>query len=258
MHIIISPSKALNFDKKAPVSQRSELIFSAEARQIMEVLKEYNPEKLQKLMSVSASLAALNYDRNQTWHHPFMENDSKRALYAFQGDVYEGMEASTMSRSDIDYAQEHLSILSGLYGLLRPLDNIMPYRLEMGTSLSVGGHSNLYKFWGSKITEALESRMSNSGDAVLINLASTEYFKSVNTKQISTTIITPDFKDEKNGKFQIISFYAKRARGLMTRYIIENRLTDSGQLISFNEESYFFEPELSTEKRPVFIRLQKK
>ena len=258
MHIVISPSKALDFEAPTPVFPMSELLFQQEAIKIMSVLKSYSPANLEQLMSISPSLAALNYDRNQLWHHPFEAESARQAIYAFHGDVYEGFNAASLSRADILYAQNHLSILSGLYGLLRPLDGIMPYRLEMGIKLRIDQSSTLYRFWGSKINDMISHRMQSSDSQVLVNLASNEYFKAVDHGRLSPKVITPVFKDEKNGRFQIISFFAKRARGLMSRFVIQQRLTDPEQLLAFNEEGYFFEPQMSEPQNPVFVRLQKK
>ena len=258
MHIVISPSKSLDFDGPVPQMPASDLLFVEEAKKIMSVLKGFGPTDLEKLMGISSSLAGLNYDRNQLWHHPFDGDSVRSAIFAFHGDVYEGLNAKTMDEGDIQFAQAHLSILSGLYGLLRPLDAIMPYRLEMGIKLKVDTSASLYRFWGSKIADLLNQRLESSGSRALVNLASNEYFKAIDAARLSVPVITPIFKDEKNGKFQVVSFYAKRARGLMSRYIITHRLTDPEQLLGFNEEGYFFDPQLSEPGMPVFVRLQKK
>ncbi|MBP8791387.1 MAG: peroxide stress protein YaaA [Breznakibacter sp.] len=258
MHIVISPSKSLDFENSCPKVSSTDLLFAEEAKKIMSVLKGFRPADLEKLMDISSSLAGLNYDRNQLWHHPFDGHSVRPAIYAFHGDVYEGLNAKTMAEGDIHYAQNHLSMLSGLYGLLRPLDAMMPYRLEMGIKLKIDTSASLYRFWGSKIADQLNHRLQLSGSEALINLASNEYFKAVDAARLSVPVITPVFKDEKNGKFQVISFYAKRARGLMSRYIITQRLTNPEQLLGFNEEGYFFDPQLSEPGMPVFVRLQKK
>lgn len=258
MHIVISPSKSLDFESPVPNISVTELLFAEEAKKIMSVLKGNRPADLEKLMGISSSLAGLNYDRNQLWHHPFEGDSVRPAIYAFHGDVYEGLNAKTMDQGDVQFAQNHLSILSGLYGLLRPLDAIMPYRLEMGIKLKVDNSASLYRFWGSKIADQLNQRLQSSGSGALVNLASNEYFKAIDAARLSVPVITPIFKDEKNGKFQVVSFYAKRARGLMSRYIITHRLTDPEQLLGFNEEGYFFDPQLSEPGMPVFVRLQKK
>ena len=258
MHIVISPSKALDFIAQHPLMPTSALLFSDETQKIMKVLKRFAPSDLEKLMSISPSLAGLNYDRNQLWQYPFERETTRQAIYAFHGDVYEGLNAASLSASDVEYAQNHLSILSGLYGLLRPLDGIMPYRLEMDIKLKIDGAASLYRFWGNKISHLLNQRVLASGSGVLVNLASNEYFKAVANEHLTCKMICPVFKDEKNGKLQIISFYAKRARGLMSRFIIEQRLTDPEQLLAFNEEGYFFDPQLSSLRSPVFVRLQKK
>lgn len=258
MHIVISPSKSLDFESSAPSMPATELLFADEAKKIMSVLKSFSPVDLEKLMGVSDSLAGLNYDRNQLWHHPFVGAAARPAIHAFHGDVYEGLDALSLGVDEIHYAQDHLSILSGLYGLLRPLDGIMPYRLEMGIKLKVDSFSTLYRFWGSKIADQLNQRLKASASEVLVNLASIEYFKAIDVGRLAFPVISPVFKDEKNGKLQVISFYAKRARGLMSRFIITQQLTQADQLQAFNEEGYFYDPQLSEPFKPVFVRLQKK
>lgn len=258
MHIVISPSKALYFEKSCRKFESFNLVFPAEAQEIMSSLRKYNPEGLEELMKISPALATLNFGRNQEWKWPFEASAVKPALFAFHGDVYEGLNAESLADDDIRYANNQLTILSGLYGILRPLDNIMPYRLEMGTKLKVGSNPNLYRYWGNKITSAINERMRSVESQVLVNLASDEYFKSVKGGTIGGRVVTPEFKDEKNGEFKVISFYAKRARGLMTRFIITHRLSNPDDLAGFAEEGYFYEPQMSTADKPVFIRLQKK
>jgi cytoplasmic iron level regulating protein YaaA (DUF328/UPF0246 family) len=258
MHIVISPSKALDFNATNSNLPSTGIIFHREAQEIMASLKKLDAKKLGELMKISDSLAGLNFERNQKWQFPWDTNQTRQAIMAFHGDVYEGIDAASLTDEDLLYAQDHLSILSGLYGVLRPLDDIMPYRLEMGTKLAVGKSTNLYRFWDGKITSEINARINNSQSDVLVNLASDEYFKSVKSSNLKSRIVTPEFKDEKNGTFKVISFYAKRARGLMTRYIISNRITNPEDLAGFAAEGYYFEPQMSSSNNPVFIRLQKK
>ncbi len=254
MHIIISPAKSLDFKSEAPQTQNSDIRLPKQATKIASELKKYKADQLKSLMKVSDQLAQLNYGRYQDWQYPFDETNVKAALFAFKGDVYAGMDAYSFSGEDIEFANAKLRILSGLYGLLRPLDNIMPYRLEMGTKLSVGKSKNLYAVWGDEITKLLEQDMEEANSEVLINLASNEYFKAINTKLFGKRIVTPVFKDWKNGQYKVISFFAKKARGLMTRFVIQNRIEDPDQLLAFNEDGYYFKADMSNDKELVFVR----
>ncbi len=254
MQIIISPAKALDFEHPANTPKFSEYRFTNEPQQIVGELKNYKPGDLAALMKISTKLADLNYNRYQNWHFPFENSRAKQALFAFNGEVYNGIKAETLSEQDIDVAQDKLRILSGLYGVLRPLDLILPYRLEMGTKLAVESCKNLYQFWGNKITEALNADIQASNHKVLINLASNEYFKSVDTNSINVPVVSPEFKDLKDGKYKIISIYAKKARGLMTRYIIQNNISNPEDLRAFDMEGYYYNNQLSTELHPVFTR----
>jgi len=205
-------------------------------------------------MSISSKLADLNYTRFQLWHFPFEKTEGRQAIFAFNGEVYNGLDAYSLSEKEIEYAQDKLSILSGLYGILRPLDLILPYRLEMGTKIQLNKYNNLYEFWGNKIAQELYMDIEKNNHKALINLASSEYFKSVQKKSIKVPIITPEFKDLKDGQYKMISIYAKKARGLMTRFIIQNELEDPNDLKAFNLEGYYFNNQLSTELKPVFTR----
>tara|TARA_B100000508_G_C11397898_1_gene246747 strand:- start:263 stop:904 length:642 start_codon:yes stop_codon:yes gene_type:complete len=209
-----------------------------------------NISEIQDFMEISEKLAHLNFQRFQNWSLPFNKTNSSPAIYSFSGDVYEGLDAYSLEEEDVKFAQRNLLILSGLYGILKPLDLIQPYRLEMGRKLKYESHKNLYSFWNDKISLYLN----NIKDKVIINLASNEYFNVVNKEKISKKIISPIFKDEKNGKFKIISFYAKKARGLMANYIIKNRINDPSQLIKFNINGYTYNKNLSTDFYPVFTR----
>lgn len=252
MKIVISPAKSLDFESKLPTKQYSEASFLAQAETIQKTLKKKNPKKLMELMSISEKLAELNWQRNQEWSLPFTSKNARPAVYAFNGDVYTGLEAYTIPEDKIETLQEKLRILSGLYGLLRPLDLIQPYRLEMGTSLKIGRKDNLYAFWKQTITEALNAELQE--DELFLNLASNEYFKAVDAKKLKTPIITPEFKDYKDGKLKMISFFAKKARGLMVRYIIDHNVETLEELKNFNYEGYAFDANLSSENKLVFTR----
>lgn len=254
MHIIISPAKSLDFETKAPEVSHSEIRFADESKAIVQALTNYSAEQLIALMKISSQLAQLNHHRFQVWQHPFKPEGVKAALFAFKGDVYTGIDAYSLKPGEIHYANEKLRILSGLYGLLRPLDDIMAYRLEMGTKLKVNGHDHLYQFWGDKISTLLKADMDAQSSDVLINLASNEYFKAINKKALGKQIVTPVFKDWKNGQYKIISFYAKKARGLMTRFIIQNQISNPDDLIAFNEAGYYYKADLSKTNQPVFVR----
>ncbi|PTN09722.1 peroxide stress protein YaaA [Mangrovibacterium marinum] len=253
MIAIISPAKSLDFESQPPTQKYSQPAFLNEAGRINHQLKQLTEKDLIKLMGISAKLATLNLERNQSWSPPFSPENAKQAIYAFNGDVYEGMQAENFSPDQIDFAQDHLRILSGLYGLLNPLDLIQPYRLEMGSKMAVDGQKDLYQFWKPTLTNELNKQLAAAG-GVLINLASAEYFKAIDTKKLKGTIITPEFKDNKEGKYKIISFYAKKARGLMCRFIIENKITEPENLKAFDLGGYYFNNDLSSGNKWVFTR----
>ena len=252
MKIIISPAKKLDINvTSAYKSTKACHLYHSEL--LVKILKKYDIKKLAKLMSISMNLAQLNLERYQDWNLPFDLDLAKQAIFLFQGDVYKGMEAHTFSKKELDFAQSHLRILSGLYGILKPLDLIMPYRLEMGTKLTNQRGKNLYDFWNRIITDHLMSEMKS--DEPLVNLASNEYSKSIDFKLLNKNpIITPIFKDFKNGKLKIVSFFAKKARGRMCNYIIRNQLTHIDDLLNFNQDGYSFYEEGSTKFQPVFAR----
>ncbi len=254
MQIIISPAKSLDFESSIPVQTKSTYRFTKEPIEITKELKKKSPKDLGELMKISQKLSDLNFDRFQTWHFPFDDKEARQALFAFKGDVYTGMDAYSLDKKEIDQAQKQLRILSGLYGLLKPLDLILPYRLEMGTKLTVKDKKNLYEFWGSKITSQLNADIKENSYKYLINLASNEYYKSLQPKDIQVPIISPEFKDLKNGQYKIISFYAKKARGLMTRFIVQNQLRDPNDLKAFDAEGYYYNNQLSKGNKPVFTR----
>lgn len=251
--MIISPAKKLNAGKKYK-DIKTEIRFSNQAKALVNILKKYKAQKLSSLMNISQKLGELNYERYLKWAYPFNSDEAGSALLMFQGDVYLGMQANTFTDEDIDFSQKHLRILSGLYGVLRPLDEILPYRLEMGTKLKVRKAENLYQYWGDKIHNAIKEDLKVQGDNILVNLASNEYFKSVKAKKLKAKIITPSFKEHKEGKYQMVTFFAKKARGMMCHYIVKNKLTDPEDLKGFDYDQYSFNHELSDETNFVFTR----
>jgi len=238
MLVVISPAKTLDFETPSSVSNITQPQFLAHSQQLIDTLKPYTPDAVSSLMKISPKLAELNVNRYHDWHTPFNSDNAKPSALAFKGDVYTGLDAVNLNQADLDWAQDHLRILSGLYGALRPLDLMQAYRLEMGTKLDNPSGKDLYAFWGDTITQALNEQLEAIGSNVFVNLASQEYFKSVQPKALNAELVTPDFKDWKNDKYKIISFYAKKARGLMTRWIIENKVTDAEQLKEFNVAGY--------------------
>ena len=250
MHILLSPAKTLNMDAIPSDHKISEFPFGKEATLLIKDLKKLKSIEVQSLMNVSATIAELNTDRFNKWSLPFSLENAKPAIHAFKGDVYTGMDASSLTEDELNFAQESLSILSGLYGLLRPFDLMQAYRLEMGTKFATKREKNLYEFWGDKITEEINAREKDT----LLNLASNEYFKAVNKKTLRANLITPVFKDEKNGILKVISFFAKKARGMMARYIIQNHITNVDEIKNFNLGGYAFNQSLSTDKEWVFTR----
>jgi cytoplasmic iron level regulating protein YaaA (DUF328/UPF0246 family) len=252
MKIVVSPAKTLDFESPLPVSDYTLPRFSEETETLNEVLKKKSAKKLSDLMSISQALAELNFERNQLRIPEYTPENARPAVFAFKGDVYLGLDAYTLNPEQITQLQNKLRILSGLYGLLRPLDLIQPYRLEMGTQLTVGRKPNLYKFWDKKITEAINADL-EAGEP-LINLASQEYFGAVKPELLKSSLITPVFKDYKNGQLKIISFFAKKARGLMTRFIVDHNIEKPEELKTFNYEGYEFDDRLSGESEWVFVR----
>ena len=254
MFFVLSPAKNLNEKAPAPVKEFTQPDLLAEAEILMRQLRELAPQQIAELMHVSDKIALLNAERNAEWHTPFTPDNAKQAVFMFNGDVYEGIAADILKPEQIQYLQQHVRLLSGLYGILRPLDLMQPYRLEMGTAFANTRGKNLYEFWGDIITNLLNDTLAQAGSDILVNLASQEYFKSVNTKKLKARLITPVFKDEKNGKYKIISFYAKRARGLMVRYAAEHNITDPEMLKNFDYEGYSFNAAASNESEWVFMR----
>lgn len=252
MKIVISPAKSLDFDSNAPTQEFSQAIFLKQAERLNKILKKKSVRSLSKLMSISTALGQLNYERNQNWELPFDPDNSKQAVFAFTGEVYRGLDAKTIPVKDLNFLQDHLRILSGQYGILKPLDLIQPYRLEMGTKLKVGVKPNLYKFWDDQITKSLNEEFEE--DDFLVNLASNEYFKVLQKKDLKVPVITPVFKDFKNGEYKVIMTFAKLARGLMVRYIVDHKITTIEGLKGFDYNGYRFDQNLSSDTELVFTR----
>lgn len=253
MLILISPAKTLDFETKPSMTAFSQPQHLDRSQSLIDRLRKFDAVGIAKLMSLSDQLASLNVGRYETWQAPFSLENAKQALLAFKGDVYAGLDAETMTNEDFEYAQKHLRILSGLYGVLKPLDLMQPYRLEMGIKLDTAEGKNLYEFWGSEIRETLLEEPAMQ-DQVLINLASNEYFKVLQVKKLNVRVITPVFKDWKNGQYKMISFYAKRARGLMSRYIVDGKFTAPDALKQFDYEGYRYSEDMSEGDEWVFIR----
>jgi cytoplasmic iron level regulating protein YaaA (DUF328/UPF0246 family) len=258
MLMVVSPAKNLDFESAVPVSDFTQPTLLEDAKELVQTCKQLAPSDLASLMKISDKLSILNAERFSSFQTPFTQDNARQALYAFNGDVYAGLDAQSLSEDEVQFAQGHLRILSGLYGLLRPLDLMQAYRLEMGTKLDNTRGKSLYEFWGSSITDELNQAIDEQpeGDKVLVNLASNEYFSSVKKKDLNATIITPQFKDEKNGKYKIISFYAKKARGLMARYIIQNKITSVDELRGFDLSGYVYSAEDSTDTDLIFKRAE--
>jgi len=252
MKIIISPAKSLDFETKAPTSLFTQPRFLEQSEKLNKKLKTFSKKNISELMKISDALTALNYDRNQMWKLPFSPENAKQAIYSFTGEVFRGIDIHTLEAEKIPVLQDRLRILSGLYGILKPLDLIQPYRLEMGTKLPVGKTKNLYKFWDDTVAKSLNDELKDG--ELLVNLASTEYFKVLPKKVLKVPMITPVFKDFKNGEYKTVMTFAKKARGLMVRYIIDNNIKTIDGLKNFNKESYRFSEEMSTENELLFTR----
>lgn len=252
MLIVLSPAKSLNFDTQNLINEFTIPVFRAETETLVKYLQKMSAKGLSDLMSISPTLAKLNYERYQTWD-PSPEK-SKQAILAFDGDVYDGLSASSLKEEILLETQKRVRILSGLYGVLKPLDLIQPHRLEMGTKLKTGRKNDLYIFWKDKIVREINLAIKESESPVLVNLASNEYFKSIDQKKLKGKIVTPEFRDLKNGKYMMISFFAKKARGMMTRFILENGITDPEEMKAFDLEGYNFAPKMSSNEKFVFTR----
>jgi cytoplasmic iron level regulating protein YaaA (DUF328/UPF0246 family) len=252
MKIVISPAKTLDFETQLPTQRHTQPAFLTQTRKVHKVLKSKKPKELMQLMDISDKLADLNWQRNKAWKTPFTPENARPAMFAFHGDVYIGLDAYTIPAEKVDDIQQKLRILSGLYGLLKPLDLIQPYRLEMGTQLPVADDKNLYAFWKETLTKALNKELKKG--ELFVNLASNEYFSALDAKALKVPVITPEFRDYKNGKLSIISFFAKKARGMMVRYIIDTEAETIDDLKGFNYDGYAFDANLSKGNTLVFTR----
>ncbi len=255
MLVLVSPAKTLDYESELNVEEFSIASHLSDSNLLIKELQQKNPDDLSYLMGLSDKLSQLNFERNMNWTKPTKPSETARqAIFAFKGDVYQGLDVKSLSRNEISYAQKNLCILSGLYGLLKPLDLMYPYRLEMGTKMKNKRGDNLYEFWGSKITTTVNDLSKENKSKAIVNLASIEYFSVLDRKKINLPIIEPVFKDHKNGNYKIISFYAKKARGLMSRFIIQNKIKKAEDLNDFNLDGYRYSEKESTENKPVFLR----
>ena len=254
MLITLSPAKTLNFEPQSILKESTMPTFLKESRKIVKEMQTYDTAGLEVLMGTSTAIAETNVKRFKDWKTPFTSKNAKQAVLAFKGQVYDGLKAWEMNKQDLQTSQRYLRILSGLYGLLKPLDLMQAYRLEMGTKVSIAGSKNLYDFWGDQITEEINRDLNEYGYNTLVNLASNEYFKAVKKKNVQARIITPNFKEERDGGYKMITFYANVARGLMTRFIIENAFDDPEMIKTFDVDGYRFNPKLSTENEWIFTR----
>ena len=255
MIVLIAPAKTLDYDSELSVKDFTVAEHLSESKKLIKELQKKSPEELSSLMGLSQNLSMLNFERNMNWHMPKQPSeDIRQAMFAFKGDVYVGLDSESLSKADIKYAQKNLAILSGLYGLLRPLDLMYPYRLEMGTKMENVRGKNLYEFWGNKITESVNARAKENSSQGIVNLVSVEYFSSVKIENLDLPVYSPVFKDFKNGKYKIISFFAKKARGTMARFIIQNKIKNPSDLNKFNLDGYKYSKKDSSEFSPVFLR----
>ena len=254
MLFLLSPAKTLDYESPLPPVQASAPQFVAQSADLISTLKKKTPKQIAALMDLSAPLAQLNADRFKAWSPVFTPDNARPAVLAFNGDVYEGLDAKSLKPKDLQWAQNHLAILSGLYGVLKPLDLMQPYRLEMGTALKHGKAKSLYQFWGSQLAQHLNAQLAKEKDPVIVNLASQEYFKAVDRQVLQARVIECVFQDHKNGQYKIISFFAKRARGLMARFAIQHQLKTPQALQNFNLEGYALAPSVSSDDTLVFRR----
>ncbi len=252
MLILISPAKTLDFESPVNFSESSEITFRKEAAELMQILRKHKPEELSKLMAISTKLAILNFERFRQWSPAPNKKQERQAVLAYKGNVYDGLQAGQFSETDFHFAQEHLRILSGLYGVLKPLDSIQPYRLEMGTPLITKKGLGLYKFWTAKITKCLKQQLKAEQSGIILNLASLEYMKAIAPGKMK--VITPVFQDYHHGRYKIISIYAKHARGAMSRFIIQNKITDIGNICAFQMDGYSYNNKMSTQNHWIFTR----
>jgi len=252
MKLVLSPAKSLNFESELPTNISTQACFLKEAERLNKLLKKKSARSLSKLMSISNNLGQLNYERNQEWQLPFTKDNARPAIYAFSGDVYRGLDAYNIPKEKLNILQDTVRIISGLYGVLKPMDLIQPYRLEMGTKFPVGKDKNLYEFWRKKVTQSLNNELDD--DELFLNLASNEYFKAIDTKTLKVPVITASFKDFKNGEYKMIMTFVKLARGYMTRYIIDTKAKTIDDIKGFNYEGYAYSNSMSSKTELVFIR----
>lgn len=257
MLLVISPAKTLDYETKPRTKTFTIPDFLDDSEQLINRARKYSVLDIMELMAVSKKIADVNFKRFDDWHTPFTQDNAKQAVLAFKGDVYTGLDAESFSSADFKFAQKHLRILSGLYGLLRPLDLMQPYRLEMGRKIDTDRGKNLYEFWGTTITAGINQQLKKLKSDTLVNLASNEYFKSVKPKQLQGNIITPEFKDYKNGEYKMMGVYAKKARGQLSRFVIQNQITEPEAMKEFNVDGYKFNKKMSSDLKWVFIRKQK-
>jgi cytoplasmic iron level regulating protein YaaA (DUF328/UPF0246 family) len=254
MILVLSPSKTLDSESAPKIQSTAQPEMLSASEELVATLRKMKEADIAKLMEISPKLAHLNYERFQSFQTPFTAKNARPALFAFRGDVYDGLDADSLSEKDVAFAQEHLRILSGLYGLLKPLDLMQPYRLEMGTGLKHKAHKNLYSFWGSRISDAINTAQKNEKQNILINLASEEYFKAVDVKALYAKIVTPVFKEKKGKDYKIVGLFAKKARGVMARYIIQNQILSPEKIKTFDGDGYRYQTSLSNESVFVFTR----
>ena len=257
MLTLLSPAKTLDFETPPATKSASQPALLDDAEELVEALRDLSAMDLSNLMSISERLGALNHRRFADWETPFTKDNARQAILAFKGDVYQGMDAGSFSADDFKFAQKHVRILSGLYGVLKPLDLIQPYRLEMGTRFQNERGRNLYEFWGDRITEVLNSQLKTQKTKTVLNLASNEYFKSVNTDVLSADVVAPVFKDLNKGTYRVISFYAKKARGVMTAWLVRNQIDDTSAIEKFDQSGYRYSEEMSEPGAPTFVRDEK-
>lgn len=256
MLTILSPAKTLDFERPPTTKRYTQPQYLEHSSELMEQLRKLSKNNIGQLMNISEKLSDLNFKRYHSWSAPFTPKNAKQAVLAFQGDVYAGLQAETFTASELKFAQKHLRILSGLYGLLRPLDLMQPYRLEMGTKFQNSRGTNLYQFWGDELTDGLNKQLKSTKSRTLVNLSSNEYYKAVKPKKVNADIVTPSFKEYRNGEYKLISFFAKKARGSMAAFIVKNEITEVTDLNAFAEDGYRLNKKLSTADKPVFTRKQ--
>ncbi len=257
MLILLSPAKTLDMDAPVEITDATQPNFLDQSTILVNRLRQYRVKGLGRLMNISEPLAELNVERFSQWKFPYAAGLSRPSILAFRGDVYVGFDADSMKKADLNFAQKHVRILSGLYGILRPKDLMLPYRLEMGTTLKTRRGKNLYQFWGERLTASLNSELQDFQQPGVVNLASHEYFKVIQPGKLAASLVSPVFKDQKNGEYKVIGFFAKKARGAMARYLVDHRIEDVGEIVGFDRLGYKFNKKLSTAKAPVFLRTEK-